>query len=393
MGKNAHYIELLRNEIKNTFKKEAVSVRSTIELADDIFNTTGKKISPSTLQRFFELITNASYPSKTTLNILAEYVHYSSWEDFIKKNKEPLNHTMNSKLIVDDFGISLLNICLKNHDFNSVLEYINMLPPSEHASETMHQKIAETLGVFLRQSKKGRDLLIPELAKSDNGRGYFFENFVDIDYLNIYFSEALNYYKKGSTVFNKREQKQAHIFANSIQYLNLLKTNNKREAIKNAHLISKIIPQKEVSISTLNHVYPVARYYYTQLTYLYVSKQLTIQKLESILNSVKGTIDNNTLNSKELIILLSQVCEALLFCKCYTEIRWLYLHYKKEIDTGYNGAFAYLPLISAIVKSYEQLQELNEFKTSFSLPEIIDWSQDCHAKSSKELEYLKTKLT
>lgn len=392
MGDNAHYIELLRNDVKNTFGNGLITVKSSVNLSDAIFYVTRKKISPSTLQRFFELITNTSYPSKVTLNILAEYVNHNSWEDFIQKHKDSINHATDSKLIVDHFGLSLFNICLKNHDFNSVLEYINLLPPSEHTPDTMHQKIAETLGVFLRNSKKGRDILLPELARTVNGREYFFEEFVDLDFLNTYFAEALEYYKKGTTIFNKSKQKQAIIFANSIQHLNLIKTNNKRAAIKNATAIQKIIPIEEVSMSALNHIYPIARYYYTQLTYLQLSKQLRPEKVDGILNNVTSTINNNTLSSKEIIFLLGKVCEGLLYCKCYHDICWLYQSYKKDIELGYKTAHAYIPLISAVIQSYEQLQKIHDFKTAFSLGEINNWSVDSYTEMQREYSFLKNKL-
>lgn len=392
MEKNAHYIELLRNEVKTTFSSEYLTIKLTVELSDDIFNKTGKKLSPSTLQRFFELITNTSYPSKATLNILAEYVHYSSWDDFIQKHNVQLNHNIHNRVIVDSFGLSLFNICLKNHDFASVLEYIDKLPPIEHISEDIHRKIAATLGVFLRKSQKGRTILLPELAKSVNGRLYFFEKFTDLDYLNYYFSDALDIYKKYTTAFDKNRQFQDLIYANSVQYVNQLRTNQKRAAIKNATIIHDILPIEEVAIDTLNHIFPVARYYYTHLTYLQLTKQLHPQKVEIVLNQVITTIDNKSLNSRDLIILLGVVCEALLFCQCYQEVCYLYQRYKKGIETGYKGAFAYIPLMSAVTKSYEQLQKTAELKTSYTLPKIQYWGVNDYQLMHQQFKNIKLTL-
>ena len=153
-----------------------ITFLSTINLSKEIASRIDKQISPTTLQRFFELISNNSQPSKYTLNILSEFVGYSSFDDLKNKNKEDSPISSNEKLITDEFGIALFNLCLKNHHFDTVQEYLNLLP-KENVHFQTQVKIGDSFGNIFRKDKKARAVLLPQLAKTASGRTYFYESF------------------------------------------------------------------------------------------------------------------------------------------------------------------------------------------------------------------------
>ena len=93
--KTNYYIELLREKIEHQFS-ETITISKTNKLSDDIYTKLKTRISATTLQRFFELITNKSQPSNHTINVLSEYVGYSSWDDL--KNQEDYPIPKNEKI-------------------------------------------------------------------------------------------------------------------------------------------------------------------------------------------------------------------------------------------------------------------------------------------------------
>jgi len=75
-------LEHLKKEILNKFGQELSYSKDCEALAGIVCESTGGRISPTTIRRLYGLLKSPSAPSKFTLNLLAQYVGFKSWTDF-----------------------------------------------------------------------------------------------------------------------------------------------------------------------------------------------------------------------------------------------------------------------------------------------------------------------
>jgi len=159
-----YYTEILKNKVKDSFLPETVSTVGCSNLSKKIFESTNKLISSSTLQRVFELVDTKSKPSLSTLNILSDYTGFNNWDNF-KKQQETPNSKISEKYIPDEMAISLLNICLKNHDFKTALEYLDVV--AQYDEGKYSNMIGPVFKSALRTNKKARKSSYQSLQKPE----------------------------------------------------------------------------------------------------------------------------------------------------------------------------------------------------------------------------------
>ncbi|RXQ97543.1 hypothetical protein EO244_01250 [Ancylomarina salipaludis] len=75
-------LEHLKKEILKKFGQELAYNKDCEALAEIVCDATGGRISATTIRRLFGLLKSPSAPSKFTLDLLANYVSYKSWNDF-----------------------------------------------------------------------------------------------------------------------------------------------------------------------------------------------------------------------------------------------------------------------------------------------------------------------
>ncbi len=365
--KNEFYIELLRTKVSDTFSK-TLSINSSQDLSNEIFEKTGECISATTIQRFFELVSNTSYPSKFTLNILSDYAGFQDWETFKSNFNEELPCTTKNIVSPDEFGIELFSICLKNKDYDSVFEYLDLLPEEGIEFEKRH-KIADALGKTIRHDKKSRNYLLKRLAKSHNGRIYFYETFVDIDYLNVYYSDALNnYYLKSQNSFNKKNVNSDTTFAKSIKFISDLKSGHKKKAIYTANeLLSK------VSINThwseFGHPFPYARMLSVYIIQLYLQKKLTTKHIEFCISKIEKTIPS--LDPTAATFVLSKLIIALNYCERYGDVIALYDKYRETISKSIKSTHEFIPIMLCYENSCRRMNILNDCITENNFVQFL----------------------
>ena len=296
------------------------------------------------------MITNKSQPSQWTLNILSEYTGYSSWEDLKNKNKEELPISNNEKLKTDEFGITLFNLCLKNHHFDTVLEYLELLP-SEKLDWNTQLNIANSLGTVLRKDKKAQAVLLPQLAKTEVVRMYFYESFVDIDFINSYYNDAVSkYYLPRIEVYDQRKFITDFTFAKSIEFIAHLKAKKRKEAIKTSFELFQ-----KVDINThwkeFIHPFPYARLIAIYIISEHLKKKLTQQKIDFAIEKIEEVIAN----TNQTTFLIAQLIMALNYCKYYQEIIDLFDKYESLIEQKVKTSSDYLPIIICVKNAYTKL--------------------------------------
>lgn len=281
------------------------------------------------------MIISKSKPSSATLNILSEYVGYYNWAEFCKKQESP-NGNVKEKVVPDEMAITLLGICLKNHDFKTALEYLDIVQPLIEGERVYG--IAPVFEKVLRKDRIARKVLIPELAKTQNRRRLTFEQTIDLEYLNAYYFDAIVESKKNIDYKNTKMANNDQVFYNSIMFLHFINRNNKKKSVKLAYnLFNKIRPE-DADIDHIANWFPIIRYHATYLMYLYLTKQLNDKRISNVVEKIEEKIlctDFDDLIS----FAISEIFRALVFCKRYNDVLFLYKKYIKiglKIDSADN---------------------------------------------------------
>ncbi|MDM8160130.1 hypothetical protein QUH73_09925 [Labilibaculum sp. K2S] len=75
-------IERLKSEVLKKFGSQLMYTKACRILADEIYDETEYRISTTTIRRIFGFLKTNTTPAKFTLNTLAIYIGYESWEEF-----------------------------------------------------------------------------------------------------------------------------------------------------------------------------------------------------------------------------------------------------------------------------------------------------------------------
>jgi len=369
-------LSLLKSDILKWFGKTISTHKDILELSKSIRLKTGNSISNSTLYRLFGLQKNNSIPYKHTLNILCEYVNYSSWDSYSKDHSDI--NSFNRKVLPDDLGLKLLEICIENHDFKSVMDYIKLLPEDlDHDSEVKY-KISNLFGKAFRKDKIAREALLPELAKIPQGRHFFFEYYVDIDFSNRYFSDGLNHYIKWINPIDKKEALSDFVFANAIQFISNFYAGENVLARKIAHNLFSKTNLTEINPDSIKHPLPIARYYGCHLIYKMLCGRL---KTADIKNTINDTINliNYYKNASYTSIFLGKLFESLYFTEQYDKIIELYEEYENSISYSKSIEDSFISLIVYSVLSFHKMNKHQQVKKiNLLLPEKIHFSKYQH---------------
>lgn len=282
-------------------------------LSEKIRKKCSVNISKSTILRFFDLVPSKSGISLSSLNIFCQYLGFKNYSDFVNSvNPEP-----DKKYIPDEFGLNLFNICLKNHEFKSVIDYIQQLPIGGIGLKR-HNAIKESFGTFFRNDRKGRKLLIPELAKIEQGRHYFFESFVDFDYLHQYYSSGLQYYQKHIKTHQPQLACRDFVFSQSVLIIAAIQKRDLRTAKRLSYELFSYKLRNDNSIIGFSHVWPFARYNALHLIYMYLQNNLRPAFLHDTIKRFRDQMSFPSAHFQQ--ILLSELLQALLYCKRFNEI-------------------------------------------------------------------------
>lgn len=79
--------EALIKEINNILHIHPTTHREFVDLSDKITKKTHQYVSPTTLKRLWGYLHDHNHPSKCTLNILSQYLGYTDFESYSKKQK------------------------------------------------------------------------------------------------------------------------------------------------------------------------------------------------------------------------------------------------------------------------------------------------------------------
>lgn len=161
--------------------------------ASDLLAIQKLHISPHTIARLYGVVKPFRIPYRDTLNVLARYLNYTDWEDFCNNQTNiPFDPNYFLTEASDGFSLAVLQLALATEDFGALKVVLNKATDNENLAILF--TAAEIIGIYVRKSKKQKELL-DLLSKSSIGHLLYYECYVDEDNANNYFSDALiNYY-------------------------------------------------------------------------------------------------------------------------------------------------------------------------------------------------------
>jgi hypothetical protein len=303
--------ENLKGEIEKVFGKK-VSNRPDCEvLSLAIYAKTKETISYNTLRRFFNLAgeKNTTSLSNSTLDILAKYCEYECYAEFLveKSSKNNLSLIYNLQLEIQQkkaFTIEYIEACLHQFDsdehvfnlMNSIVHFafqrgdVNFLKDvfkikrvfnGDHYLNTNLYFLIQKIGIHIRNHSEISEELWEEWATNPIARYYYFELFVDMDFLMINHFKAIEFYHKNSN------QPQDLLFSNSILAWSNLILEDFEAANK---YISKI---KTFDFHTDIHPITVARAYNVLLLNEFLQEGKNSDALLEQINVSKAHFDSS----------------------------------------------------------------------------------------------------
>lgn len=101
-------IKHLQECVVASFGSNITQSKQCKHLRDNVIAKTGKQISEATLRRFFGLLPTNSNPSRATLDVLACYAGFASWNDFCQQHRPTAN--ANSHPSVDELWMQIAKV-------------------------------------------------------------------------------------------------------------------------------------------------------------------------------------------------------------------------------------------------------------------------------------------
>ena len=276
-------------------------------------------ISASTLERFFGLVSNKASFYSTTLDILSEFVGYPSWQHFCKTHQIE-DFKPSATQVYDDNSWKLLNICLKNEHFDTILEFVEGLPVP-FGKKTIFfsnydqcKNISWLLGKAILTNKNASKALLPRLAQTQAGQYHFYEHFVVTN--DNYLDAVQEYYIPAINAKNQDCGLRDQAFAYSLLYERYQKAGKTRLMNTIGERLFGNVQEEIADIHHLQDVRPYTRFWAQKMVYLHHKKCLTNEKIDKIINKLsdcKGTNEHpfaisqliqslNVIHKKDLII-------------------------------------------------------------------------------------------
>lgn len=188
MKKHHVFLPILCRLIEQKANRKINGFPDTIWLSEE-FKKENLFISGHTLARVFGIIPNASKPYKSTLDCLALFMHYESWDHFIKM--QMVNATEKNYFLTENstgFSELLLKKSLEDQNYTMIEQQLNAYNSNE--SYAFHFRIANLIGQYVQKNFTDQTLL-KLLAQTQAGQSLFYGCFVDEVNEQEYFSKAL----------------------------------------------------------------------------------------------------------------------------------------------------------------------------------------------------------
>ena len=117
-------MEQLKEIVIRQLGRSLESPRDFEYLSEQIQVVTGEYLSPTTLKRLFGYIPQTSEPRVTTLSIIARYVGYKGWQDYLTNSHTESDFVAAKKIMTKELAIGQKITLAWNPDRECMIEYL-----------------------------------------------------------------------------------------------------------------------------------------------------------------------------------------------------------------------------------------------------------------------------
>lgn len=121
---NKTYMEKLKLLIQKKISRDLESPRDFEFLSEQIQLTTNEYLSPTTLKRLFGYIPQTAQPRITTLSILARFLGFNGWQDYVDHQYVESDFVSTTKILTSELQPGQKIIMAWNPDRECIIEYI-----------------------------------------------------------------------------------------------------------------------------------------------------------------------------------------------------------------------------------------------------------------------------
>lgn len=319
-------IKQLQKEVEQRFGQKIESKNSSIALSETILSETGAFLSYNTIRRFFGLVESKSQIRLSSLNILASYCGYSGFEVFANQkpdiDRQELKFKRLEFLNPEKFNFNTIkDLCKKYNGFLEIYMFLEQcLIIARYQNnitffKTFYQlpyvfnlkafnkaaifDIANLFGHLINHFDENikEDILL-SIAPLPNARQYYFEYFVDLNNINSYYGNALEYY-----IQNNRKS-ESQIFYHELKALQAFLNTDKHSVELHFKKLCDHYPKND---STL-HPFLSGRYFASKA---FMFQNLSIKDIQSIDKKVKAVSEKSILNTHLFLIPILQALQYL----------------------------------------------------------------------------------
>ena len=288
-------------------------------------------ISVTTLYRLF-INYNGAVPYKNTLTVLARFIGYDSWENFIDTVE---SNSYNDGIIMkkrNQENDSLLFHCIENESYKPLWDFFNSIQNKEHS-----YKVNVALDVYdsLLKTKKP-ELFFEEFIQNKFVKEYVLEDAFDPAFRIKNYEYAYKLYPNEIKNNDSLESLQDFVFSQSVLFRYYFISKNIPEALQ--------IGKKTYVLTTINSedlekifIFPTIRFKAYKLWFLEITKK-TKEEIEEYANELLEycKIITITHNSDFKKIVFHTVAEVF----CYSSLS---LNYHLELKNIFKEEFSKIP--------------------------------------------------
>lgn len=117
-------MEKLKLLIQKKISRDLESPRDFDFLSEQIQLSTSEYLSPTTLKRLFGYIPKTAQPRITTLSIVARFLGFKGWQDYIEHQNVESDFVSATKILTSELQIGQKIIMAWNPDRECIIEYI-----------------------------------------------------------------------------------------------------------------------------------------------------------------------------------------------------------------------------------------------------------------------------
>jgi hypothetical protein len=186
---NEQAIGTLRHLIKVKSNLNCQTFSQIQMLHEDILNTTNVYLSVQTLNRVLGIIKSDFRPSLHTLNTLARYLNYASFDELQALHSEEAQQKEEKTNFISSF-------------FHSVFSDVD-------GGENPNDDVVKNIIRWMNNHDQFSSDFYRSVASTEYGREIFYNRFVNVDQLNLGFGNGLQYYLLHAS--NKQDKCFAYI--------------------------------------------------------------------------------------------------------------------------------------------------------------------------------------